>query len=240
MAGWCVNNRGNVGMNSLSNSFNFAQASVGVRITDQTMECPVFSNAIRLRNPPWVDCQSDTSTRAQILIIDSLDFTTVLQTKLRNLSQAARSPQFNRQVLLAVYECKSVNTQGLCSSDSLNLEPYQGTGISIPRHLLQSTAFKIQQFGNAEWLDGLDAFSDLVAESGDFIFAQLLLLHFFAFLAEQIADYWRLVVREKEALSFIRVLTAFRHQLRCGFLIRFFHRPLRFSRQSIHPIASAT
>ncbi len=203
------------------------------------MECQVFLSGTTLRNPPWVKTYRD-ALGSRLIVIDSLDLTHVIQTKLRNLSQEVRSPEFSRQVLLALYECTSENTKVFSLTEPPDQQLYDGYEVLVPRQPLSNADDDITQFSDFNSTCDIDVFSSLVAQSNSFTVAQLLLLHLFAFLIDEVANYWRRIVREREALSFNLVLIALRHQLNCGFLIRSLLTPLLFFRQSIHPIALAT
>ena len=148
-----------------------------------------------------------------------------------------RSPEFNRQALLAVYDCTFVNTV-FDLSESQGPQLYDAYGVLIPRQP-RLPACEIGEFRDFEGPLRIDVFSSLLAQSSSYTLAQLLLLHLFSFLIDGVANFWKQVVRAREALQFTLVLIALRHQLKCGFLVRSLHTPLRFSRRSIHPIATA-
>lgn len=206
------------------------------------MKCPFLLSGITLENPPWVDCQGDEAAASPtVVIIDSFAFTKVLQTKLLTLSQEVRSPEFNRQALLAVYDCTSLNTntqQVFDLSTRVGPQLYDAYGVPIPRQPILPPCGTVH-FTDLAWSFDLDVFGTLAAPSNSYILAQLLLLHLVSFLIDEIAAYWKQIVRAREVFRFALVLIALRHQHKCGFLVRSFHTPLRFSRRSIHPIASA-
>ncbi len=181
------------------------------------MERAFLSNGITLENPPWSDCQGDAASIVPtVVIVDSFAVTNVLQTKLLHLSQEVRSPEFSRQALLAVYDCTSVNTQVFDLSEPVGPHLYDAYGVPIPRQRLL-TSYDIAQFSDLEGSFGIDVFSSLVAQSNSYNLAQLLLLHFFSFLIDEVANYWKQVVTAREALRFTLVLIALRRQRKCGF-----------------------
>jgi hypothetical protein len=203
------------------------------------MEHVFRSNGIVLENPSWTYYEVDASDITPTAVtVDSFAFTNFLQTKLLNLSQEVRSPEFNRQALLALYDCTSLGGQVFDLAEPEGPQLYDAYGVPIPRQSL-ITAYEVAQFNNLDDPFGLDVFSSLVAQSNNYNFARLLLLHFFSFLIDRVANYWNQVEKAREALRYTLVLIALRCQLKCGFVVRSLHTPLRLSRRSIHPIETA-
>lgn len=203
------------------------------------MEHVFRSNGIVLENPPWTYYEVDAADITPTAVtVDSFAFTTFLQTKLLNLSEEVRSPEFNRQALLAVYDCTSLGGHVFDLTEPEGPQLYDAYGVPIPRHPV-ITAYEVAHFSDLDDSFVIDVFSSLVAQSNSYNLAQLLLLHFFSFLIDRVANYWNQVEKAREALRYTLVLIALRCQIKRGFVVRSLHTPLRLSRRSIHPIETA-
>ena len=195
-----------------------------------------FLSGIRLEDPPWINFERNAARASEpnVVFIDASVFTNVLQTKLLTLSQEIRSPEFNRQALLAMYGA-SVDVQVFDLSEPVRAQLYDAYGVPIPCQSLLTVCDRAE-LGVLEGPHVMDGFCCLIARSNSYTLAQLLLLHLFSFLIDEVANYWKEVEKVRESFRFTLVLVALRRQLKCGFLVRSLHTPLRCSRQSIHPI----
>lgn len=188
---------------------------------------------LRITDPPWVHCHVAPTDSYSVPKI-TLRLTNLLQTKLRRLSQQVRSPEFSRQVLLSIYRT-SIKRHRYYLPAPFDSQLYDGYRVPSA---YKAVSHHIAELSHLEGSHRISAFSTFVAQSETYTLAELLMLHLFSFVIDEVANYWKQVVSAREAHQFSLVLIALRDQLKCGFLVRSLHTPLRFSRQSIHPIAT--
>jgi hypothetical protein len=204
----------------------------------------VVGTSFAVQNPPWVVSVSAGDTGHQlcwpsedhkVLLDTNISLEKALKTKLGTVAQTAQCGELKRAALLAAHDCGhsliawvEVPSPQLYDAYGLPIKsvgsPYQPAFVGM----ISDVAFK--------------EFKILFDEghySASYRIAQLFLLHLFSFLLDGIETFWEEVATERLARLWALILSAFRHQLRCGLFVKCLSTPLRLTRRSIHPIEEA-
>jgi hypothetical protein len=208
-----------------------------------------FKNFAHPGDPPWVDvvCPFEVPTTTSTESVHDFymklfwsEMQEVLRTKLRTLQRKTKSPELNRQLLLAVHE-----RLPRIDFHPTSLIPFTCSSGSYRAGTLISHLVEID-FSSA--MDGIRpgyrqniVYPGLKLEFSNFSsayeFGKALLLHVYSFLLDAIADYWNEVALAQRAWRSFS--GAFRQFLESALQFKPLHTPLRLFPNSIHPIGSA-
>jgi hypothetical protein len=163
---------------------------------------------------------------------DSL-LTDALRTKLHSINGTTQSVEFERQVLLALHDSPLQRAQTELVAATLDSQLH--FGYAAP--LLQRVNYDVDLVVYNDVLFRQDRLSDFLLSSHAFEFSQVLLLHFFSFLIDRVADYWNAVEQARRAWR--SSASTFRQLLERALRFKPLHTPSRLIPRSIHPIGSA-
>lgn len=190
-------------------------------------------------NPPWVVVEpGDPAGYASVTAYAITNFdswlTDALRTKLHSVYGTNQSVEFERQVLLALHDSPLQRAQTELVAATLDSQLHFGYG-KTP--LLLPVKYDVDLVVYNHGLPRQPKFSDFLPSSYALEFSQVLLLHFFSFLIDRIADYWNAVAQARRAWK--SSASTFRQLLERALQFKPLHMPSLLIPRSIHPIGSA-
>lgn len=195
-----------------------------------------LSNWVVAENPPWASqpmAASWTTVKAQVPAYEGF-FTQALKRKLVSVYAASQSVELNRQVLLALHDSSLTKAQSELVNYTLEGSIRLG---SLAKRTALREANDVDVLIINDILPHPSCLSEFYPKSYAFGFGQILLLHFFSYLLDRIADYWNATALGRLVWRDIGV--KLRHLLERALQFKPFHTPSRLIPRSIHPIGSA-
>lgn len=192
-----------------------------------------LSNFVVAENPPWASQSRSAgwaTVKAQAPIYDGF-FKKALRRKLFSVYGASQSVELDRQVLLALHDSPLLKAQIELLDSTLDGSIRLG---SFAKGTTLRESHDLDVIVLNDILPHPDCLSDLLQTSYAYGFGQILLLHFFSFLIDRIADYWNAIAQGRRAWRDLRV--TLRQLLERTLRFKPFHTPFLMIPRSIHPI----